>query len=129
MCLFDYIIMNEDRHAVNWGIVNNKVAPLFDHNNCFGGRDGFVDLEHFMVTVTSPFYVDTEYQQRHDMILEFLYKHYRQDVALFIQKIGYLKPIHDAALEEYDIQISNKLNHVLFKRIDYMHRKVREFHG
>ena len=129
MCLFDYIIMNEDRHAGNWGIVNNKVAPLFDHNNCFGGRDGFVDLEHFMVTVTSPFYVDTEYQQRHDMILEFLYKHYRQDVALFIQKIGYLKPIHDAALEEYDIQISNKLNHVLFKRIDYMHRKVRDFHG
>lgn len=128
MCLFDYIIMNEDRHAGNWGIVNNKVAPLFDHNNCFGGREGFVDLDHFMITVTSAFYVHTEYQQRHDMILEFLYDNYRQDVIQFIQKIGHLKPIHDTSLDRYNSQISNNINTVLFKRIDYMNRKVREFH-
>ena len=32
MCLSDYLIMNEDRHAGNWGISRGKVAPLFDHN-------------------------------------------------------------------------------------------------
>ena len=37
MCLFDYLIMNEDRHAGNWGIIEGRVAPLFDHNFALGG--------------------------------------------------------------------------------------------
>ncbi len=128
MCLFDYLVMNEDRHAGNWGIIDNKIAPLFDHNNCFGGSEGFVDLDHFMTTVTSSFYVHTEYQQRHDMILQFLCKNCKQDVALFMKKVGYLKPTHDPSLDNYNSQISDKLNRVLFKRINYMHKKVSEFY-
>jgi len=60
MCLFDYLVMNEDRHAGNWGIFDNKVAPLFDHNQCFGGdaaNYGYFDMDHFMVAVSSAFYV------------------------------------------------------------------------
>lgn len=128
MCLFDYLIMNEDRHAGNWGIIDNKVAPLFDHNNCFGGSEGFVDLDYFMTTVTSAFYVDTEYQQRHDMILKFLTKKFKSDVDLFMNKINTLKPIRDSSLEYYNSQICDKLNKILFKRIEYMNMKVREFY-
>ena len=65
MCFLDYLVMNEDRHTGNWGSRENAVAPLFDHNNCFGGEEGFTDFDHFMVTVTSYFCVHTEYDQRH----------------------------------------------------------------
>jgi hypothetical protein len=62
------------------------------------------------------------------MILQFLCKNCKQDVALFIKKIGYLKPIHDPSLDRYNSKISDKLNRVLFKRINYMHKKVSEFY-
>ena len=127
MCLFDYLIMNEDRHAGNWGIINDSIAPLFDHNNCFGGSEGFVDLEHFMVTVTSAFYVNTEYQQRHDLILKFLVENFNKEVISFVKKLDLLKPINDIALDYYNKQISFNLNHILKQRIEYMNRKVREF--
>ena len=45
-----------------------------------------------------------------------------------MKKVGYLKAIHDPFLDNYNSQISDKLNRVLFKRIDYMHKKVSEFY-
>ena len=66
------MIMNEDRHAGNWGIAAGKVAPLFDHNVCFGGESTPKDPHQFMHKLTSAFEAEEQYQNRHDQILEIL---------------------------------------------------------
>ncbi len=129
MCLFDYVIMNEDRHAGNWGIIDNKVAPLFDHNNCFGGSEPYVDFDYFMTRVTSSFYVNTEYEQSHDKILEFFVCNRLDDVKDFMQRLSRVNTIVDTALIEYDKNISDKFNYLLRKRIGYMFMKVGEYCG
>ena len=76
MCLFDYLIMNEDRHAGNWGIINGRVAPLFDHNIAFGGDVIIKDIDEAMRTLNSPFYVDDENKSRHDTLLLYFVKYH-----------------------------------------------------
>ena len=129
MCLLDYLVMNEDRHAGNWGIRDGKVAPLFDHNNCFGGSDGFRDFDHFMAAVTSYLYVHTEYEQRHDYILQFLVEELPEQVMRFMAKVDALPPIVDEGFEEVYPEHHAELNRLLQHRIEYMKRKVREFGG
>ena len=55
MCLFDYLIMNEDRHAGNWGIMDNGIAPLFDHNYTFGGDIPIAGVPTVKSTHTIPY--------------------------------------------------------------------------
>jgi hypothetical protein len=127
MCLFDYLIMNEDRHAGNWGIVNNEVALLFDHNNCFGGEDGFIDADQFMLKVTSSFYTDTEYKQRHDMILQFISEEYPKAVTEFIDKVNQLPELSNGVLNGLMPDDYAQIKRLLEKRIEYMNQKVGEF--
>ena len=93
MCLFDYLIMNEDRHAGNWGTKDEKVAPLFDHNYAFGGETPIADIANWMLTVTTAFYVENENMQRHDTILEYLAEEYPGHITAFMRKLGKVKPI------------------------------------
>ena len=129
MCLLDYLVMNEDRHAGNWGIRDGKVAPLFDHNNCFGGGDGFANFDHFMVTVTSYLYVHTEYEQRHDYILKYLLEERPKQVIDFMCRVDSMPMILDNGFNEVYPEHHAKLNELLQRRIDYMKQKVREFGG
>ena len=129
MCLLDYLVMKEDRHTGNWGIRENAVAPLFDHNNCFGGEEGFTDFDHFMVTVTSYFCVHTEYDQWHDDILRFLAEERMEQVRAFMDRVAGLPPIVDEGFEEVYPEHHAELNRLLQHRIEYMKRKVREFGG
>jgi len=127
MCLFDYLIMNEDRHARNWGIVKGKVAPLFDHNYAFGGPDGVSDADNFMRAVTSPFYVINENNQRHDTILLYFVKYHMHDVSLFIQELKSIRKVSNTLLEKHLANECKQLNKILFERIRYMQVKVGDF--
>ena len=129
MCLFDYLVMNEDRHAGNWGIINNEVALLFDHNNCFGGEGGFKDADQFMLKVTSSFYTDNEYKQRHDMILQFLAEKYPEEVVKFLDKVNKLPDITNNVLEGLMPEDHARIKQLLRERIAYMNRRVGEFVG
>lgn len=132
MCLFDYLIMNEDRHAGNWGIVNNKVAPLFDHNQCFGGdaaNYGYFDADHFILIVSSAFYVEDESQHRHDDILKYLFEHNSSEVKHFAETIGKLPELKNSLLEELYAEYFNRVKELYKKRIAYMIKKVGEFGG
>jgi len=126
LCLFDYLIMNEDRHAGNWGIVKSKVAPLFDHNYAFGGDTVINDISNFMVKVTTQFYVTNENRQRHDAILLYFIKYHADDVKLFMRKIGKIGEVYDALWERHFPEDCERLNKILQKRIEYMERKVDE---
>ena len=130
MCLFDYLIMNEDRHAGNWGIINNKVAPLFDHNQCFGGdaaNYGYFDEDHFMIIVSSSFYVENESQNRHDDILKYLLRYNAGEVKDFIDRISELPELRDSLLEELYYEDFKRVKELYEKRIAYMIKKVGEF--
>jgi len=130
MCLFDYLIMNEDRHAGNWGISDNKVAPLFDHNQCFGGdaaNYGYFDTDHFMVVVSSAFYVENESQNRHDDILKYLMQYNIGEVNEFIYKLSRLPELRDSLLEELYNEDFKRVKELYEKRILYMKKKVGEF--
>ena len=132
MCLFDYLIMNEDRHAGNWGILNNKVAPLFDHNQCFGGdaaNYGYFDADHFMITVSSAFYTEDESQHRHDDILTYLFQYNADEVKDFISKLNKLPELKNPLLEELYNEDFERLKRLYEKRIAYMKKKVGEFGG
>jgi len=129
MCLFDYLIMNEDRHAGNWGISDNKVAPLFDHNQCFGGdamNYGYFDADHFMIIVSSAFYVDNESQNRHDDILKYLSLHNAGEVRDFINKIDQLPELSDFLLEELYSEDFKRVKELFEKRVVYMKKKAGE---
>ena len=127
MCLFDYFVMNEDRHAGNWGIVNNSVAPLFDHNQCFGGdaaNYGYFDADHFMVTVSSVFYVETGSQNKHDEILKYLFEYRAAEVKDFTEKIKKLPELKNSLLEELYAEDFTRVKKLYEKRILYMVKKV-----
>jgi hypothetical protein len=130
MCLFDYLVMNEDRHAGNWGISDKKVAPLFDHNQCFGGdaaNYGYFDAEHFMLVVSSAFYVETESQHRHDDILKYLLKFKPCEVKLFTDKLDKPPELKNSLLEELYGEDFKRIERLYKKRVDYMKKKVGEF--
>ena len=130
MCLFDYLIMNEDRHAGNWGIINNKVAPLFDHNQCFGGdavNYGYFDADHFMVTVASAFYVEDEAKHRHDDILIYFLENNENEVKAFISNLVKLPELKNPVLEEFYAEDFRRLKKLYEKRISYMIKKAGEF--
>jgi hypothetical protein len=132
MCLFDYLIMNEDRHAGNWGILDKKVTPLFDHNQCFGGdaaNYGYFDTDHFMVAVTSAFYVEDESQHRHDDILKYLLKYNPSEVKHFTDKLDKLPELKNFLLEELYSEDFKRVKELYEKRIDYMKKKVGEISG
>ena len=127
MCLFDYLIMNEDRHAGNWGIINGKVAPLFDHNITFGGDIIIDDVNHFMRTLNSAFYVADQNNNRHDTILLYLVKHHADEVFSFLRKLDDIKVISNDLWNEHFPVDCARLNKILLARIDYMKRKADEF--
>jgi len=132
MCLFDYLIMNEDRHAGNWGILNNKIVPLFDHNQCFGGdaaNYGFFDADHFMFAVSSAFYSENESRYRHDDILEYLLRYNASEVIDFTDKINKLPELKNPLLEELYGADFQRIKKLYEKRISYMTKKVGEFDG
>jgi hypothetical protein len=132
MCLFDYLIMNEDRHAGNWGILNNKTVPLFDHNQCFGGEAanyGYFDADHFMFTVSSAFYAENEAQHRHDDILKCLLQYNATEVKNFIEKIKKLPELKNLLLEDLYGDDFQRVKKLYEKRVSYMIKKVGEFDG
>ena len=131
MCLFDYLIMNEDRHAGNWCIQNFSVAPLFDHNVCFGGENSPIDPNSFMAKLTSPLDTGTDYNQLHDSILELLYQLEGGKVERFLST---LHGLGDASTE---IDVLHKLypkQYAIIKKLlnirtEYMSRRVGELRG
>ena len=130
MCLFDYLIMNEDRHAGNWGIYDDKVAPLFDHNQCFGGdaaNYGYFDADHFMFIVSSAFYVENESQNKHDDILKYLLLHNADEVRYFINKLDKLPELNDSLLDELYCEDFKRMKKLFEKRVAYMKKKAGEF--
>ena len=132
MCLFDYLIMNEDRHAGNWGILDNKVVPLFDHNQCFGGdaaNYGYFDADNFMVVVSSAFYAENESQHRHDDILKYFLRHGEKEVKNFTGKLNKLPELRNVVLEELYDEDFKRVKGLHEKRVLYMLKKVGEFNG
>jgi len=127
MCLFDYLIMNEDRHAGNWGIAGNKVAALFDHNYAFGGPDAITDADNFMRMVTSPFYADNENDQRHDSLLLYFVKRHPKEVSSFMDKLNHIREVSNALWRKHFPDDCRRLNSLLKKRILYMREKVGEY--
>ena len=124
MCLFDYLIMNEDRHAGNWGVKNGKVAPLFDHNFAFGGETPITDIYNWMHTVTTPFYVTDENMQRHDTILGYLVEQHPRQVAEFMQKLSKTRQIENILWHTHFKDDCERLNKILDIRIKYMTEKA-----
>jgi len=127
MCLFDYLIMNEDRHAGNWGIANGKVAPLFDHNYAFGGPDAIDDADNFMRLVTTAFYVNDENKQRHDTLLLYFVKEHSEAVNLFMEKLSKIGEVSNDLWKKHLPGEYSRLNKILSARIQYMTRKVGEY--
>ena len=129
MCLFDYLIMNEDRHAGNWGIKNNRVAPLFDHNLSFGGDIVIRDLPTFMSRITSSLYVYDHHEQSHDAILKYFVELHLEEVIEFMKKGGALRSIQNDLWAKQFPEEYKRLNNVLAERIKYMFEKVGEYGG
>lgn len=127
MCLFDYLIMNEDRHAGNWGITDKCVAPLFDHNYAFGGDEVINDADYFMRGVTTPFYVMDENKQRHDVLLKYFVKYHNNEAEDFIRRLASVTQIRNRLWEEHFPTDCTRLNNLLRVRIAYMHRKAGEY--
>jgi len=120
MCLFDYLIMNEDRHARNWGYKDDMVAPLFDHNMCFGGETAPVNFDSFMRMLTSSFYVDYEYDQSQDKIFDTIAKHYRFITRVFLHILYKLDDINIPVLELLYNDTIGKMKQLLASRIIYI---------
>lgn len=118
MCLFDYLIMNEDRHARNWGVVNGAVAPLFDHNISFGADVAIRDEIYFMSHVTSAFTVYGDYDNNMDIILKYFCTHFSDYVQQFMRKVDDIKGRFYTENDKIDL---------LNQRIVYMSRKVGEY--
>ena len=129
MCMFDYLIMNEDRHAGNWGINDGKVAPLFDHNYAFGGETPITDVDYWMRTVTTSFYVTDENMQRHDTILEYLTMQHFEQVMAFMKKLNKIKPVANPLWAYHFKDECEHLNKILSARVRYMVGKVGEYNA
>ena len=127
MLLFDYLIMNEDRHAGNWGVFNNKVVPLYDHNISFGATAETNDFNYFMAHLTFPFTIHSDYDNSADKILEYICRFYSDAVKDFLMKVNELDNIET----EYDAYMQKDLlkhKHDLFLyRKLYFNRLVNEY--
>lgn len=126
MCIFDYLIMNEDRHAGNWCIQDSSVAPLFDHNVSFGGEQSPIDTDNFMMGLTSPLDTGVEYHQQHDKILALLYELDSHKVEEFLSLIHRLGDIDIHILNELYPKQYKKISKLLRDRIEYMSRRIGE---
>jgi hypothetical protein len=129
MCLFDYLIMNEDRHARNWGILDGRVASLFDHNISFGGDIIIIDANEAMRTLNSPFYVDNEDKTKHDILLLYFVKYHASEVSLFIQKLNNVEKVSNKLWYTHLPDECERLNNLLLARMEYMKRKVDEYNA
>ena len=127
MCLFDYLIMNEDRHAGNWGISDNKIAPLYDHNICFGGESYPIDTTHFMNNVTSAFEVEELYHNQHNQILAYLITECKKQCELFYNKIQSPFEIESPLLDDLYPDTFYIICNLLETRRLYMLRKWSEY--
>ena len=129
MCLFDYLVMNEDRHARNWGISNNAVAPLFDHNVTFGADLVIKDLDYFMEKITSAFSLHSDYDNSWNVILKYMCQNYADHVKSFIQKLDSINDIqnHTSDLTAVDQLVLREKIQMLGERRQYMVRKVDEY--
>jgi hypothetical protein len=126
MCLFDYLTMNEDRHAGNWGFEGKKVAPLFDHNVCFGGETTPKDVTFFMQNLTSAFVAAEEYQNNQDVIFEFLSKTDPDKIKRFLNKAERLSELNLDILNELYPETYKSAEKLYQSRKTYMLRKGRE---
>jgi hypothetical protein len=127
MCLFDYLIMNEDRHAGNWGMSENESAVPFDHNLTFGGDAAIRDADHFMNTVSSAFCVETEYDYQHDKILKYIADSFPAETEQFMSKISLLDELEIDILENNFPQQYSVVRNLLNKRLKYMKAKISSF--
>jgi protoheme ferro-lyase len=121
--------MNEDRHGGNWGIHENAVAPLFDHNYAFGGPDEIKDINQFMQAVTSAFYVVDYNKQRYDALLMYFVKCHSVEVAAFMEDLNNVRMISNDLWNEYFPRDCERLNAALFKRMEYMREKAGEYNA
>jgi len=129
MCLFDYLIMNEDRHAGNWCVQNDSVAPLFDHNVSFGGEQSPIDIDAFMVGLTSPLDTGIDYHQQHDKILALLFRLDAYKVERFLTLLHKLEGIDIPILAELYPKQYTTIKKLLQTRIRYMSQRVGELRG
>ena len=127
MCLFDYLVMNEDRHCRNWGIQNGLIAPLYDHNICFSIQSDITDMDYTMVHLTSAFYVNTEYEQRYDTILKFLLENFKEKVYTYLDSLDDLSDFTVPVLERVYPAEYKQIMDILKYRIKYMRMKVRKW--
>ena len=127
MCLFDYLIINEDRHARNWGYTKCGLVPLFDHNVCFGGEVPPKDIHNFFYEATSAFVAAEEYQHQHDLILKELCRREPDKVKAFLKKVEVLPDLNLSILEELYPQAYNILGKLYAARKAYMLQKGREY--
>jgi len=127
MCLFDYLVMNEDRHCRNWGIHNGFIAPLYDHNICFSTEYNENDLEESMLHLTSAFYVDTEYEMRQDSILKYMTINYKERVIAFTDSLERLNNLAIINLEYIYPAEYNRIMEILKYRIIYMRNVVSKW--
>jgi len=125
MCLFDYLVMNEDRHAGNWGYKEGSMRPLFDHNICFGGSQNPRDFDYFMEHVTSSLTAGGEYDNKHDSILKTLVQCEPKKVRVFLDKVKLLPQIDIQSLE--GLRDYEKVKKLLSARIVYMLQKGEEY--
>ena len=129
MCLFDYVIMNEDRHIGNWTVLldREEVAPLYDHNHTFGGEQELAPTHENFRNITSAFCVESDYDYFHDKILEYLYRKHKEKVEGFIKKIEGIEKIEHVLLEQIDAKKVASMNKLLQKRIADMKRSVKNY--
>ena len=93
---------------------------------CFGGPTPIVDISHFMKTVTSAFYVNSEHAQNHDTLLKFFVKYHKHEVNGFLEKLNTVKSINITELTKRLPDECHWLNKVMSERREYMKRKVGE---
>jgi len=124
LCLFDYLIMNEDRHCKNWGIQDGSIAPVFDHNICFSLSYNENNMNDAMQHLTSAFYVESENEYHQDDIIKYLAIHYENRVHAFVESLNRLSGISIPELEAIYPDEYKKTLEILKFRITYLKNEV-----
>ena len=109
MCIFDYLIANQDRHSQNWGIITEiktgctKFAPLYDNGSSL--LNGIKDERLLMMSkdsnmfksyhnrATSIFTINNQRKPKHLVLIKFLSEN---DKELFLKSFSRFKDV------EYD---------------------------
>ena len=127
MCLFDCLIMNEDRHCKNWGIRNGNIAPVFDHNISFSLSYNENNMEDAMRHLTSAFYVETENEYHQDDIVKFFTVEYGDRVLAFIDSLNRLTDFSIPELEVIYPAEYEKTLEILKFRVSYLKNEVEKW--